>query len=101
MAVADAETIGRRDRGADPGLGVAHRGFQRLAFRKARRDGGGQGAAGAVGILGGDARRCQHDDGWLRNNKTLWLWVPAFAGTTIQLNKTGGNDGSVHGRGRH
>jgi len=25
MAMADAETIGRRDRGADPGLGVAHR----------------------------------------------------------------------------
>src|SRR5712671_6352685 len=62
MAVADAETIGRRDRGADPGLGVAHRGFKLLAFRKTRRDGGGQGASGAVGILGDDAWRRQRGD---------------------------------------
>ena len=61
MAVADAETIGRRDRGADPGLGVAHRGFKLLALRKARRDGGGQRAAGAVGILGDNARCRQND----------------------------------------
>ena len=39
MAVADAEAIGRRDRGADPGLGVAHRGFHVFALRKAGGDG--------------------------------------------------------------
>src|SRR6266576_7343112 len=62
MAVADAETIGRRDRGADPGLGVAHRGFKLLALCKPCRDGGGQGAASAVGVVGGDARCCQRGD---------------------------------------
>jgi hypothetical protein len=39
MAVADAEAIGGRDRGADPGLGVAHRGFHVFALRKAGGDG--------------------------------------------------------------
>ena len=38
MAVADAETIGRCDCGADPGLGMANRGFQILALGKARSD---------------------------------------------------------------
>ena len=39
MAVADAKAIGRGDRGADPVLGLANRGFQVLAFGKASRDG--------------------------------------------------------------
>jgi hypothetical protein len=38
MAVADTEAIGRRDRGADPVLGLANRGFHILAPRKTRRD---------------------------------------------------------------
>ena len=62
VAVADAEAIGRGDRGADPGLGVANRGFHVLALGKAGRDRGRQRASGAVGILGGDARRGQRDD---------------------------------------
>ena len=40
MAVADVETIGRRDRRADPCLGVAHRGFEILALGEACCDGG-------------------------------------------------------------
>ena len=36
MAVADAETIGRRDRGADPGLGVADGSFHIFALRESR-----------------------------------------------------------------
>src|SRR5665213_1121276 len=55
MPMADTETIGRHDRRADPGLGIAHRGFQLLAFGEACRDRRGQRAAGAVGIPGGDA----------------------------------------------
>jgi hypothetical protein len=39
VAVADVETIRRRDRGADPGLGMAHRGFEILALGKAGGDG--------------------------------------------------------------
>lgn len=38
MAVADLEAIGRRDRCAHPGLGMAHRRFQLLALGKTRRD---------------------------------------------------------------
>ena len=40
IAVADVETIGRRDRGVDPGLGIANRGFHALALGKAGGDGG-------------------------------------------------------------
>ncbi len=61
VAVADTEAVGRGDRGADQGLGVAHGGFHRLAFGKAGGDRGGQRASGAVGVLGGDARRGQRD----------------------------------------
>jgi hypothetical protein len=38
MAVADAKAIGGRDRGADPGLGMANRGLQVLTPGKASRD---------------------------------------------------------------
>jgi len=62
MAMADAETIGPpRSRARDQPWRCAP-GFQFLAFRKARRDGGGQRAAGAVGILGGDASAASADD---------------------------------------
>ena len=40
VAVTDTEAIGRRDRGADPGLGSANGGFEILAFGKAGGDGG-------------------------------------------------------------
>ena len=40
IAVADIKAIGRRDRGADPGLGLANRGFHVIALGKARGDGG-------------------------------------------------------------
>ena len=40
IAVADVETIGRRDRGADPGLGLANRGFHVLTLGKTGGDGG-------------------------------------------------------------
>ena len=39
MAVADAEAIGCCNRGADPDLGMANRGFHVLALGKAGRDG--------------------------------------------------------------
>jgi len=42
MAVADTEAIGGGNRGADPGLGVADRGFHVLALRKAGSDRRGQ-----------------------------------------------------------
>src|SRR5205807_10219514 len=61
MAVTDAEAIGGGDRGADPGLGVAYRLLEGLALGEACRDGGGQRAAGAVGIFSGDARRGERD----------------------------------------
>ncbi len=61
VAAADIEAIGRRDRGADPGLWHAHRGFQVLALGEAGRDRRGQRASGAVGIFGGDARGGQRD----------------------------------------
>src|SRR3984893_12805728 len=48
MAVADAEAIGRCDCGADPGLGMANRGFHLVALGQPRRDGGGQRASGAM-----------------------------------------------------
>ena len=38
VAVADVEAVGCRDRSADPGLGVANRGFQILTLGKAGRD---------------------------------------------------------------
>ena len=60
--MADAETVRRRDRGADPGLGVAHGGFHILALRKPRGDRRGQRAAGAMGVFGRDARRGERDD---------------------------------------
>ena len=40
IAVADVETIGRGDRGVDPGLGSANRGFQVVTLGKAGGDGG-------------------------------------------------------------
>ena len=39
VAMADAEAVGRRDRGADPGLGVAHGGFHVLALCQPGSDG--------------------------------------------------------------
>src|SRR5450631_4379761 len=39
VAMADTEAIGRRDRGAEPGLGGANRGFHVLAFRETGGDG--------------------------------------------------------------
>jgi len=38
MAMADTEPVGGGDGGADPGLGVADRGFQLVALPKACRD---------------------------------------------------------------
>ena len=38
VAMADAKAIGFRDRSADPGLGLANRGFHVLTFRKAGGD---------------------------------------------------------------
>jgi hypothetical protein len=40
IAAADVEAIGRRDRGVDPGLGIANRGFQVVAAGKTGGDGG-------------------------------------------------------------
>src|SRR2546430_16850502 len=40
VAVTDIETIGRRNRGVDPGLGNANRGFHVVTLGKARREGG-------------------------------------------------------------
>ena len=39
VAMADAEAIGAGDRGADPGFGVAHRGFHLFALGKEGGDG--------------------------------------------------------------
>ena len=39
VTVTDAETVGGGNRGADPGLGVADRGFHVLALCKARGNG--------------------------------------------------------------
>ena len=38
MAMADAEPVGGRDRGADPGLGMTNRGIQVLAPGEAGRN---------------------------------------------------------------
>src|SRR5580693_6233558 len=62
MAVADIEAISRRDRGADPGLGIADRCLQVLALRQSRCDGGGERAAGSVSILGGNAWAFERND---------------------------------------
>ncbi len=40
IAVADVETIGRRNRGVDPGLGLANRGFHAVTLGKTGGDGG-------------------------------------------------------------
>src|ERR1700736_5254523 len=61
MAVADVEVGARRDRGADPCLGMTNRGFHLLALGETGRDGGGQRASGAMGIFGCDAWRGQRD----------------------------------------
>src|SRR4051812_43391125 len=61
VAVADTETVGSRDRRADPGLGAAHRVLEGLALGETGSDGRGQRAAGAMGIFGGDARRGKCD----------------------------------------
>src|ERR1700710_174841 len=62
MAVPDARAIGRGNRRSHPGLGVADRGLQIVAFGKARRDGRGKRASGAVGVLRRNAwgRQCDH-----------------------------------------
>jgi hypothetical protein len=39
VAMADAEANSGRDRGADPGLGIANRGFEFVALRKPGCDG--------------------------------------------------------------
>src|SRR5260370_42446109 len=59
VAVADAKTVGRRDRRVNPGLGIANRGFHVLASGEAGGDRRRQRAAGAVGVFGGGAGRCQ------------------------------------------
>ena len=61
VAVADAETVGSRDRRADPGLGIAHGRLEILTLGKARGDRRGQRAAGAMGVAGRDARRGERD----------------------------------------
>ena len=61
VAVADAEAVCRRNRRADPGLGVAHGGLHVLALRETRGNRRGQRAAGAVGVSRGDARRGERD----------------------------------------
>ena len=62
VAVADAETVRRRDRGADPGLGVAHGALHVLALREPRGNRRRKRAAGAVGVPGRDARCGECDD---------------------------------------
>src|ERR1700722_16945772 len=61
VTVTDAEAIGRRDGGIDPGLGIANGSFDILAFGKAGGDGGGQRTSGAMGVAGGDARCRQRE----------------------------------------
>src|SRR5260370_24501462 len=61
VAVADAEAVRGRDRGTDPGLGVADGGFQIVALGKPRRNRRRQRAAGAMGIFGRDPRRGERD----------------------------------------
>ena len=62
MAVTDAQAIGRGNRRSHPGFGVANGGLQIVAFGKARRDGRGQRASGAVGVFGGDPWSRQRND---------------------------------------
>src|SRR5205085_6669496 len=62
VAVPDAETVRRRNRRADPGLGVAHGRLHALTLRQFRGNRRGERAAGAVGIFGGDARRGECGD---------------------------------------
>ena len=62
VTAANAEAVCRRNRRADPGLGVAHGGFHALALRQSSGNRRGERAAGAVGIFCGDARRGECDD---------------------------------------
>src|SRR5438552_9463779 len=62
VAVPDAETVRRRNRRADPGLGVTPGRLHALALRQFRGNRRGERAAGAVGIFGGDARRGEGGD---------------------------------------
>ena len=61
MAVTDAQAIGRGNRRRHPGLGVADRGLQIVAFGKSRRDRRRQRASGAVCVSGGDPRSRQRN----------------------------------------
>src|SRR5262245_44585599 len=54
---ADGDAVGSRDGGGDVVLGSAHSGAEVLALGEAGRDRGREGAAGAVGVAGGDPRR--------------------------------------------
>ena len=62
VAVTNAEPVRLGDGRADIGLGVMNRGLQGLALRLFGCDGGGQRAAGAVSVRGGDARRGEEHD---------------------------------------
>src|SRR6202044_2723601 len=57
VAGADLDLVGRGDRGADIGLGLAHRRIQRKSLGEAGGDRRRQGAAGTVSILGCNTRR--------------------------------------------
>jgi len=61
VAVANAETIGGRDRGANPVLGIADGGYHVLALGEAGGDRRRQRAARAMGIFRPNARRGQRE----------------------------------------
>ena len=62
MAMPDLKPVGRRNRGADPALGLLYGLQQGLAFRQARRNRRGQRAAGAMGIGRGQTGRSKRYD---------------------------------------
>src|SRR6185437_13977245 len=61
-AVPDLQGVGSGNRGGDVGFGVLRRGDEVAALGEAGGDRRRQRAAGAVGILGGDALGRQPDD---------------------------------------
>src|SRR5208283_2246643 len=58
-ARADRQPVRRGKRGAHIALGLPRRLVERKPFGKSGGQGGGERAAGAVGVFGGDARRGQ------------------------------------------
>ena len=60
VACADAEAVAQRI--GDVAFGVGHCRFDLLALGQIRRDGGGESAAGAVGVFRADARRLERGE---------------------------------------